>query len=815
MNVPPSLARIQELFLAAVALPSGERAAFLAAQCAGDEALHAAVLGLLRSDEDASLFADDRLAAVREQLTGPRVAMPEHIADFELLEPIGQGGMGVVYRARQRNPEREVALKVLLPGSGGADARARFALETAALGRLQHAGIAQIFASGSYASPLGEQPWLAMELVRGESLDRWAARTRPDRDTALRLVLEIGDAVQHAHQRGLIHRDLKPGNVFVDGDGRAKVLDFGIARLVDEERDRTLRTQTGQLLGTLAYMSPEQASGDPDRVDVRTDVYALAAVGYELLSGQLPVDVAGASFPDALRRLAEDEPRPLGEHARHLAGDLQTIFAQALRKEPDRRYASMQAFTDDLRRFLAHQPVQARPATASYLLARFARRHRGVVAGIVVAAAALVAGTTLSVAWALRADAAAIQADASARRAVAAEAAALTAAERASAAERKARAEADLANQVTQFVEGLFTAAAPEMRKGRTYTLRDLVDRGITDVRTSLADQPLLRARLLRLLGTVLSGLGDAQEAVRLLDDALGVCRDTLPDADPLILEVMVAKAQTLFLGRQVADAAVLFDESMARHRRHGMPQDSLYMRIREGLGACALDQRRTDVALEHFTEVQRLRAGDPDPDVRAGDLVRLANVHNQRGDHERAETLFGAAHELLQQGDDPALAALVATNLGVLRVNQDRLDEAEVLFREALARGEQQLGPDHPSLVRRLCNVAAILSNTERPAEAVPLLERALAIAERSGLRIDDGLANVLVNLGNARRATGQPREAVPLYERAATIYEQLVGARSPDRVQALEAVAATYDELGESARAAEVRSRIPGGQR
>ena len=801
MNVPPSLARIQELFLAAVALPAAERATFLAAQCAGDEALHGAVLGLLRSDADASLFADDRLAAVREQLTGPQVAMPERIADFELLEPIGRGGMGVVYRARQRHPEREVALKVLLPGSGGADARARFALETEALGRLQHPGIAQIFASGSYASPLGEQPWLAMELVRGESLDRWAARTRPDRDAALRLVLEIGDAVQHAHQRGLIHRDLKPGNVFVDGDGRAKVLDFGIARLVDEERDRTLRTQTGQLLGTLAYMSPEQASGDPDRVDVRTDVYALAAVGYELLSGQLPVDVAGASFPDALRRLAEDEPRPLGEHVRHLAGDLQTILAQALRKEPSRRYATMQAFTDDLRRFLAHQPVQARPATTRYLLARFARRHRGLVAGIVVAAAALVGGTTLSVAWALRAGVA--------------EAAAVAAAERAGAAERTARAEADLANQVTQFVEGLFTAAAPEMRQGRTYTLRDLVDSGIADVRTSLADQPQLRARLQRLLGTVLTSLGDAQEAVRLLDDALVVCRDTLPAAHPLTLEVMVAKAQALFQGRQLADAAALFAATMALHGQHGMPQDSLYMRIREGLGACALDQRHTDQALEHFGEVQRLRASDPDPDVRAGDLVRLANVHNQRGDLERAETLFDEAHELLQQGDDPVLAALVATNLGVLRVNQNRLGEAEDLFREALARGEQQLGADHPSLVRRLCNVAAILSSTDRPAEAAPLLERALAIADRSDLRIDDGVANVLVNLGNVRRATGQPREAVPLYERAATIYEQIAGARSPDRVQALEAIAAAYEELGESARAAEVRGRIPGGQR
>lgn len=479
-------ALVQRLFLAACRVQGAERAAVLDAECRGDAALRREVEDLLRLDAGTPFLDEDDLRELRAPLAAP-APLPDRIAGFRILSVLGSGGMGVVYRAEQANPPRQVALKVLAPGLGDAAARSRFALEAEALGRLQHPGIAQILQAGTYTSPAGEQPFLAMELIDGEALPDWAARTRPGPRAALQLLIEICAAVQHAHQKGLIHRDLKPGNVFVDRQGRAKVLDFGIARFVDGTR--TLQTMTGQVLGTLAYMSPEQANGHHDRIDVRTDVYALGVIGYELLAGALPIDVQGAPFTTALRRLVEEEPLPLGQHDRRLRGDLQTIFAMALRKEPHRRYGSAQALADDLQRYLAHEPILARPATTIYLVQQFARRHRGLVAGGVLAGLALVLGTVVSLAWAVRAEAA----------------------------ERQAKAEARVANRTVEFVRGLFAAAAPRVALGQTITARDLVAEGSRNIGRDLADEPVLRARLAGLLGNVLIELGDHTTAEPML----------------------------------------------------------------------------------------------------------------------------------------------------------------------------------------------------------------------------------------------------------------------------------------------------------
>jgi tetratricopeptide (TPR) repeat protein len=785
----PDPAAVQRLFTAACDLAPAERAAFLAAQCRDDAALRAEVEALLRADAEASLFGEPKLGELRQRLAPAAEPLPEQIGPFRVLGELGRGGMGVVYRAQQDQPSREVALKVLGTAGATTAARQRFALEVEALGRLQHPGIAAILQAGTFHSAHGDQPYLAMELVRGEPLHLWVRRAKPGLPARLAVLLEVCDAVHHAHQKGLIHRDLKPGNVFVDQSGHAKVLDFGIARLVDADDDRALRTRTGQLLGTLAYMSPEQASGAPDAIDVRSDVYSLGVLGYELLGERLPLELGAAPLTESLRRLVDEVPPPLDRLDRRFGGDLATIFATALRKEPERRYASVQALAADLRRHLAHEPIEARPATAAYVIGRFARRHRSLVAGAGLAVVALLGGAGLAVRWALRADAAAVQA---------------------TAAEVTARQEAALTNRVLGFVEELFSAAAPAVALGREITAKEIVEQGLQVIDGGLADDPLLRARLEQFLAQTLGEMGDTSRALPLLAESLATLRRELPANDLRIEQGLLNQARGLYNARDVEAAQLLFAEALALHEAAGRPRDRWFARAHEGLGACALDRGDAEAALRHYTLVQQLRATDPDADVRAGDCVRMANAHSARGEAAQAEQWFAKAHELLQQGNNQLLRASVATNLGALRASQERFAEAEPLFREALASGEAVLGKDHPLLIRRLCNVAGVLSATGRYEAAEPLLERALALGAKGGARFDDGIANSALNLGNVRGTQGRHQEALALYERAATIYRRLQGPHSPSYADALENMAVTHERLGATEQAAELRRQV-----
>ncbi len=772
-------ALVQRLFLAACRVQGAERAAVLDAECRGDAALRREVEDLLRLDAGTPFLDEDDLRELRAPLAAP-APLPDRIADFRILSVLGSGGMGVVYRAEQANPPRQVALKVLAPGLGDAASRSRFALEAEALGRLQHPGIAQILQAGTYTSPAGEQPFLAMELIDGEALPDWAARTRPGPRAALQLLIEICAAVQHAHQKGLIHRDLKPGNVFVDRQGRAKVLDFGIARFVDGTR--TLQTMTGQVLGTLAYMSPEQANGHHDRIDVRTDVYALGVIGYELLAGTLPIDVQGAPFTTALRRLVEEEPVPLGQHDRRLRGDLQTIFAMALRKEPHRRYGSAQALADDLQRYLAHEPILARPATTIYLVQQFARRHRGLVAGGVLAGLALVLGTVVSLAWAVRAEAA----------------------------ERQAKAEARVANRTVEFVRGLFAAAAPRVALGQTITARDLVAEGSRNIGRDLADEPVLRARLAGLLGNVLIELGDHTTAEPMLADALAARRAECGGDDERVVAALydLGRAQ-LQLGR-LDDAATQFRDGLAMVDRLALPRSRLVAKLHQGLALCAFDRRDFAAAQAGFERAYTIADGVAPPADLADLLVQQANLQQVQRRLPEAEALFERAEAVLRTAEDPLQQATVATSLGNLRMVQGRAAEAEVQFRRALQLGEQQLGPDHPVLIRRLCNLAGVLGQTGRLADAEPLLERAVALGKGVDPRYDDGLANAIVNLGNVRAMAGRREDALALWQQALVIRERRDGKDSREVASILENLATVLGELGRTDEAEAVRARL-----
>jgi WD40 repeat protein/predicted Ser/Thr protein kinase len=407
-------ARLWALFDQAADLTPPEQRALLDAACPDDPGLRTEVEKLLAAD--AQLRADDGHTCF---LNSPVLRSPDeptHRADplafaeaplppsriggYRIVRLLGEGGMGTVYEAEQDSPRRPVALKVIRPGLISPALLKRFAQEAQILGRLHHPGIAQIYEAGR--APDG-QPFFAMEFIRGLPLDEYARRRQLDPAARLDLLARVCDAVQHAHDQGVIHRDLKPGNILVDETGQPKVLDFGVARATDADLQATTRrTEAGQLLGTLGYMSPEQVTGDPAALDRRSDVYALGVILFELLADRLPYQIQDLPLPEVARVIREQEPSRLGSINSVFRGDVETIVAKALEKDKARRYASAGELAADIRRHQRHEPIRARPASALYQMRKFARRHKALVGGVAGVVAALVLGLIGTALFAVR-----------------------------------------------------------------------------------------------------------------------------------------------------------------------------------------------------------------------------------------------------------------------------------------------------------------------------------------------------------------------------------------------------------------------------
>jgi eukaryotic-like serine/threonine-protein kinase len=328
----------------------------------------------------------------------PDNALPASIGPFRILRLLGEGGMGRVYLAEQDHPRREVALKVLR-AAAGAEAQQRFAREAELLATLEHPGIARIYASGTADTPAGPLPYLAIEYIRGKDLIAHARERELPLPARLLLLAAVCRAVHHAHTNGVIHRDLKPANILVDEQEQPKVLDFGVARVIGHEQF-TRMTAAGEILGTLPYMSWEQLVGDA-RIDARSDVYALGAVGYELLSGAPPYPgLSQTTLLGAIETVRSSDPPRLSRTQPATAGDVETIIMNALAHEPAQRYGSAAEMAADIERHLAHQPIAARPPTARYLLGLFVRRHRALTAAAGLIAVALVVATAVSLRFA-------------------------------------------------------------------------------------------------------------------------------------------------------------------------------------------------------------------------------------------------------------------------------------------------------------------------------------------------------------------------------------------------------------------------------
>lgn len=430
------------LFLEACDRPDHERAQFIDQACGGDAQVKAAVLRMIELDQQELAVGD--LAARRSQLMhiladqpslveqeAAAEPIPSQIGPYRVIRKVGQGGMGAVFLAEQDQPRRQVAVKMLRQGAGSVTLLKRFRREIELLGRLQHPGIAQIYSAGSFATPTGSTPYFAMEFVDGAPLTRFADQHKLSLEQRVKLVANACDAVHFAHQQGIVHRDLKPQNMLVrraiatdahdsaSGDCTLKILDFGIARVIDDvEHSGSIQTEVGLVIGTICYMSPEQLSGNNAAIDIRTDVYALGVVLYELLTGRLPHDLSDKTLPQAARMVSADPPTRLSRVRPELRGDLEAIVTKALEKDKTLRYPSASEFGVDLRRYLQREPVAARPLTALYQLSRFAQRNRTLVGVATVGAACLllgVVGTSVGLYRAIQSETRARESEAIAR----------------------------------------------------------------------------------------------------------------------------------------------------------------------------------------------------------------------------------------------------------------------------------------------------------------------------------------------------------------------------------------------------------------
>ncbi len=742
--------RLERLFYQALDLQPADRPAFLDEACGDDSSLRKEIESLLESSSKTFGFLQKPIEQAAQGVAAKDVG--QRIGPYQLMGLLGEGGMGEVYLAVRADQlyQQEVAIKVMRPGLKQAQAMlVRFSAERQILASLNHPNVARLLDAGITDH---DAPYLVMEYVKGIPIDEYCHSQKLDTNERLRLFRTVCGAVEYAHKNLVVHRDIKPANILVTPEGTPKLLDFGIAKLLNPEVDEQSVTQTRERMMTPEYASPEQIRGE--QITTATDVYALGVLLYELLTGQRPFRLDSKSPFEVFQIICEQEPEPPSiatqaavaplepEVRRQLSGDLDNIVLMAMRKEPARRYASVSALSADVQAYLSGYPVRARTATWTYRSSKFIRRHKAAVVATALFAVALIG---FSIAMGLLA--------------------------------RQANRERRTAERETQFLNSIFQAATPDRARGKQVTARDLLDQGAKRIDSELAGQPALQATMLDNIGRAYTALGMYDQAEPLLHHAYDIRRRTSGEDSLETASTLDAWATTLRLENQYERAEPLFRQSLAIREKKLGGDDLVVADSLADLGECLYWE-------DHIPEAELIlrralaiyRRSDPN----AGDSPRvyLAWVLERKGSYPEAAQLLREAVDIDKRTKGPDSPDYLNSlhNFAGSLIDAGDLDGAEAADRKVLEGRTRVSGENHPDLYYPLNNLGYILLEKGEWAEAVPFLERAYAI-QRKLPHSEASMAASLNNLGRAMQEKGDYMEAEKDFNQALALTEKANG--------------------------------------
>ncbi len=759
--------RLWEVFHATTELPAAEREEFVVHQCTGNDELAAAVLDLLKAHEDHHAMLEEPVVSAMGLVDelDPESLIGESIDKYVLRSVIGEGGMGIVYEAEQSLPvERRVALKVIRLGMNTREVVSRFKQEQQALALMTHANVARVYDAGATADG---RPYFVMELVNGAPITHYCDGHQLDTHERLELCMQLLDGIHHAHQKGLIHRDIKPSNVLVEdgesGSPTIKIIDFGIAKATDQRSaEHTMFTAMGRLIGTPAYMSPEQAGLSDKDVDIRTDIYSIAALLYELLTGTTPFEndtLLSAGYAEMQRVIREQQPplpsrrlssidapilaasaRARNSSSRALPkqvqGDLDWIVMKGLEKEPARRYGTATEFAADIRHYLGHLPVDARPPGTAYRLRKFVQRHTWGVGVSTLAIVALVAFAGFS-AWQSRQLAVALN---------------------------ESQIEQTKAGRLTTFFIQLLSETEPNNAQGDEVTVLEALQRGAERLKTDLDEEPETKAAILIQMAEIYRELGDYQNSEQLLiraEQSLNSLDATAVDAQIELHHVFANVLQDMGAHER---AAVRYEQTITALRLHA-PADRRLVRSLKDLGNLFIDTGDYASAIETQTEAvtlgrRVLDTGDP---LLGTTLGNLAHAYSRTGDTEKSRDLFEESIQILRalESNSAMELATILSGFATLLTENGEFDEATAMHQEVVAIYRKLLGEAHPYLASSLVSLASAYNRGGRSEKAIETAESAVAMNELLFEGPHPNKANAYYQLAATMSVAGRYAEA------------------------------------------------------